>query len=302
MRKKTFVAAAMTVVVCCMAGCGAQAERRTAADVAVRERTVRDLTVREEIEIQRAEERLVKQCMEAKGYPYWELPVPGVDERRAGRYVTDDVEWAKKYGYGRGFEERAEKIRRTDPTTVYQNKLRPKERAAYEKALDGDYRDRMSTELPGGAGTVDAPRGGCANEARSKLYGDSEEWFVTRKTVEGVLPLYGRDLMNDARFTKSVAKWARCMKEAGRPFDDLDQLRGNRAAVTEGMSSAEAHEFDAELAVLDATCAKKTSLARTMRTLETSYQEKVLERYEKERADYRGMRLNALAEAEDILS
>jgi hypothetical protein len=160
----------------------------------------------------------------------------------------------------------------------------------------------MSTELPGGTGTVDAPRGGCANEARSKLYGDSEKWFVTRKTVEGVLPLYGRDLMEDVRFTKAVAKWARCMKEAGRPFDDPAQLRQNRALVTEGMPSAEAHEFDRTLAVLDATCAKETSLAEIMRTLETSYREKVLKRYGKERDDYRKMRLHALRQAEDVLS
>ncbi|WP_161330439.1 hypothetical protein [Streptomyces sp. SID5789] len=29
--------------------------------------------------------------MAAKGCPYWELPVPGVDERKAGRYATDDA-------------------------------------------------------------------------------------------------------------------------------------------------------------------------------------------------------------------
>ncbi|MFH9730298.1 hypothetical protein [Streptomyces sp. NPDC017260] len=296
-KEKILVVAAVTAVVCCVAGCGARAEQHTVSDA-----EVRDLTVREEIEIERAEERLVKECMERKGHPYWELPIPGVDERKAGRYVTDDVGWARKYGYGRGFEERGEKIRRTDPTTVYQNKLRPKDRAAFNRALDGDYRDRMSVELPGGTGTVNAPRGGCANEARSKLYGDSETWFTIRKTIEGILPLYGRDLMEDARFTQPLAKWARCMKEAGRPFDDPEQLRQNRVRVTEGMPSAEAHEFDRTLAVLDATCARKTSLAEIMRALETSYREKVLKRYEKERDDYRGMRLRALRQAEDVLS
>lgn len=307
MRKKTLVAAAVTAAVCCVAGCGAQTEQQSASDAGTRQRTVsdagiRDLTVREEIEVERAEERLVKKCMEAKGHPYQELPVPGVDERKAGRYVTDDVGWAEKYGYGRDFDELGEKIRRTHPTTVHQNKLRPEERAAFSRALDGDYRDRMSAELPGGLGTVDAPRGGCANEARSKLYGDSEAWFVARKTVEGILPLYGRDLVEDPRLTKPRAEWAKCMKEAGRPFDDPGQLRQNRAAVTEGMPSAEAHRFDRTLAVLDATCAEKTSLAEIMRALETSYQEKALKRYEDERYDYRKMRLRALSQAEDVLS
>ncbi|MGI5397032.1 hypothetical protein [Streptomyces sp. CA-251251] len=297
MKQKAFVAAAVTAVLYCVAGCEAQTKQQATPDV-----EVRDLTVREEIEIGRAEERLVKTCMEEKGHRYWELPVPGVDERKAGRYVTDDVRWARKHGYGRGFEERSEEIRRTDPTTVYQNKLRPPERAAFNRALDGDYQDRMRVELPGGTGTVDAPRGGCANEARAKLYGDSEAWFVTRKTIEGILPLYGRDLMEDARLKKPLAEWARCMKEAGRPFTDPGRLRRNRMVVTDGMPSAEAHEFDRTLAVLDATCARKTSLAEIMRALETSYREKALQRYERERDDYRTMRLRALREAEDILS
>jgi hypothetical protein len=296
-RKRNFITAAATAVLCCAAGCDAQSKQQATPDA-----EMRDLTVREEIEIERAEERLVKNCMEDKGHRYWELPVPGVEERKAGRYVTDDVEWARKHGYGRGFEERAEKIRRTDPTTVHQNKLPPRERAAFNRALDGDYRDRMSVELPGGAGTVDAPRGGCANEARAKLYGDSETWFLTRKTIEGILPLYGRDLMQDARLKKPLAKWARCMEEAGRPFDDPGSLRQNRLTVTATMPSAEAYAYDRALAILDATCARKTSLAEIMRTLETSYQEKELQQYEKERNDYRKMRLHALHEAQDVLS
>ncbi|MFJ5264849.1 hypothetical protein ACIQAC_30750 [Streptomyces sp. NPDC088387] len=297
MRKKTLFAAAMAAVVCGVTGCGAEAEQRTVSDA-----QVRDLTVQEEIETERAEERLVKECMEEKGHPYWESPISGIDERKAGRYITDNVEWAEKYGYGRVFAERGEEIRRTDPTTVYQNRLSPEERADYSRALDGDYRDRMSTELPGGTGTVDAPRGGCANEARARLYGDSEAWFVVRKTVEGALPLYGRDLMEDVRLTKPLAKWAQCMEEAGRAFDNPEQLRRHRAKVTEGMPSAEAHEFDRKLAVLDATCARKTSAASIMRTLETEYREKVLKRYEKERAEYRRMRLHALDQAGDVLS
>lgn len=287
----------MAAMACCVAGCSPQTQRQTPPPS-----DVRDLTVQEEIDVERAEQRLVKACMKRKGYPYWEMPVPGVDERKVGGYVTDDVAWAKKYGYGRFFEERSEEIRRTHPTTIYQNKLRPEGRAAFTRALDGDSGDRVSTELPGGLGTVNTPRGGCANEARTKLYEDAEAWFVTRKTIEGILPLYGQDLLEDTRFTKSVAKWSRCMKEAGRPFGDPARLRQNRMKVTEEMSSARAYKFDKGLAVLDATCAKKTSLGKTLRTLEASYREKVLEQYEKEEDDYRRMRLHALRQAKDVLA
>ncbi|MDQ0775269.1 hypothetical protein QF026_003735 [Streptomyces aurantiacus] len=263
---------------------------------------LRDLTVEEEIEVERAEQKLLKACMAEKGFPYWEIPVPVVDERRAGLYVMDDVRWAKKYGYGRVFQEKAEKIRLTHPTVTYQNKLPKEKRAAYSRALDGDWRDAMKVELPGDVGTVETPRGGCANEARKKLYGDPETWFVARRTVTGLMPLYVPDVMKDKSFTVSLKKWSSCMTDAGRPFANPDKLREQRTLRTEGMPSAEAYEFDTELAVIDATCAKETSLAEITHSLETKYRAKALKRYGKEHAEYRKMRLHALAEAKQILS
>ena len=90
----------------------------------------------------------------------------------------------------------------------------------------------MKVELPGDVGTVETPRGGCSNEARKKLYGDPETWFVARRTVTGMMPLYVPDVMKDERFTVSLKKWSRCMAAAGRPFANPDKLREQRDLLT----------------------------------------------------------------------
>ena len=64
---------------------------------------VRDLTNEEVVEIERAEQKLIKTCMKDEGFPYWEFPVAGIDERKSGNYVIESVRWAEAYGYGREF-------------------------------------------------------------------------------------------------------------------------------------------------------------------------------------------------------
>lgn len=151
---------------------------------------VRDLTNEEVVEIERAEQKLIKTCMRDRGLPYWEFPVPSIDERKSGNYAIESVRWAKAYGCGREFEKLGENIRISHRTVIYQNGLPKEGRVGYTRALDGDYRDRTTGELPGKLGKVKTPRGGCTNEARPELYGDAAIWYTARRTVESALPLY----------------------------------------------------------------------------------------------------------------
>lgn len=263
---------------------------------------VRDLTNEEVVEIERAEQKLIKTCMRDEGFPYWEFPVPGIDERKSGNYVIESVRWAEAYGYGRKFEKLGEKIRTSHRTVIYQNKLPKEGRVSYTQALDGDYRDRMTAELPGKLGKVETPRGGCTNEARAGLYGDAEIWFTTRRTVESALPLYVQALKQDERFTKALRRWADCMTRAGRPFDSPDDLRQERAATVEKMPDAEADAFDRKLAVTEATCAVESSLGKVLRDLEGEYRARTLKPYSEQWDTYRKMRLHALRQAQDVLS
>ncbi|MFG3322450.1 hypothetical protein ACGF3J_30765 [Streptomyces sp. NPDC048171] len=263
---------------------------------------VRDLTNEEVVKIERAEQKLIKTCMRDEGLPYWEFPVPSVDERKSGNYVIESVRWAKKYGYGRGFEERGEKIRISHRTVIYQNKLTKEGRVSYTRALDGDYRDRMTVKLPGNLGKVETPRGGCTNEARAELYGDAAIWYTARRTVESALPLYVQPLKQDERFTKALRRWADCMTRAGRSFDSPDDLRQKRAEAVEEMPDTEADAFDRKLAVTEATCTVESSLGRVLRGLEDDYRASTLEPYSEQWSTYRKMRLHALRQAQDVLS
>ncbi|WP_199551063.1 hypothetical protein [Streptomyces sp. N35] len=84
---------------------------------------VRDLTDAEEVLVEHAESILVKKCMEGKGFPYWVAPMASVAERQGNGYVLDDVNWARSYGYGGEFEQKAEQARPADPNAAYANSL-----------------------------------------------------------------------------------------------------------------------------------------------------------------------------------
>ncbi|MFB4422296.1 hypothetical protein C5F59_014535 [Streptomyces sp. QL37] len=306
MRRKFSISVAVVAAACITAGCGtgtdgtrSSAKRPKSESVAISDSELRDLTVPEEMEIEYAEYALVKECMENKGFKYWVGPVASTDARRAGRYVIDDIAWAKKYGYGRAFDEAAEKDRRDHPNVRYPNALQRKDRIRYNTALNGDYDDVLSVELPAG-GTVETPRTGCWAGARTQLYGDLEAWFKARKTVTGLTPLYVPDILADERMKKTVAAWSRCMKEAGRPFSSPDEIREKRITETEKMSSEEARAYEIDVAVTEATCAVETTLGKTARRLEREYRSIALKKYGKENSAYQRMGLAALSRAREL--
>ncbi|MCX2184070.1 hypothetical protein KV205_26565 [Streptomyces sp. SKN60] len=298
MRRKASATLLLMATLCSATGC---ADGPPAWE-SVSDTEVRDLTLPEAIEIERAEQKLIKQCMDGRHLPYWEFPVPSVDERKNGSFVIDDVRWAAKYGYGRVFDDLGAKIRSSHPTILFQNKLDRPARIAYSKAFEGDPDDRMEVKVPGGHGTLSYPRGGCTNEARGKLYGDAETWYKSSRTVENLLPLYSQDLRRDKRFTTALGRWARCMKAAGRPFDTPEKLREARQTAIQDMPVAKADAFDKKLAVTEATCAKQSSLAETARSLEEGYRAQAAKPYPKQWDDYRKMRLFALRQAREVLS
>lgn len=306
MRRNFCIAVAAAAFACTVAGCGtdgngaAEADKRPKSRVAeISDSDLRDLTVAEEMEIEYAEHALVKKCMENKGFSYWVGPVASADARRAYRYVNDDVAWAKKYGYGRPFDEAAEKDRREHPNVRYPNALPRKDRIRYNTALNGDYDDVLRVDLPVG-GTIETPREGCWAEARNRLYGNLESWFEAKKTVTGLSPLYVPDILADERLKKGLTAWSACMKDAGFPFSSPDDLREKRIARTGKMTSGEARAYEVELAVAEAECAVKSSLGRTARSLEREHLSVLLKKFRKENTAYQRMRLIALSHARDL--
>lgn len=308
MKVKSSVLLSAAFIACLAAGCVVESDNskdteRTqkgeAVDVAGER--VRDLTVAEEIEIDRAEEELVGKCMERQGHPYWPAPVPGIEQRKAGVYVVDDVDWARRYGYGRPFDIAAEEARRSDPGVSYPNALPKRERIRYSRALDGDFGDVITAELPSG-GTIRTPREGCYAEAQERLYGNHPTWFRVKKTVTGLSPLYVPRILRDERLVAAVKAWSRCMNESGNPFRSPDEIREKRDALVKGMNASQAQSAEVKLAVTEAQCARRTSLGKTARSLEGEYREKTLRDYPKEFRTYQQMRMAALSRAREFES
>lgn len=298
MREKSAVLVSAAFIACLLVGCMAESGN-SKDDVAGKQ--VRDLTVAEEVEVDRAEEKLVEQCMERQGHRYWPVPVAGIAERKAGAYVVDDVDWARKYGYGRSFDIAAEEVRRSHPSITYPNSLPEQERIRYSRALDGDFGDAISVDLPAG-GTVRTPRGGCYVEARERLYGDYPTWIRVKKTVTGLTPLYVPRILRDERLVTAVKAWSRCMNESGHSFKSPDEIRQKRDSLVEGMNASQAQSAEVKLAVAEAECARRTSLGKTARSLEAEYRDKTLREYPEEFATYRQMRMSALSRARNLES
>lgn len=308
MKEKSSVLLSAALIACLAVGCGIGSGNpkdmkrpQKGEAVGTAGKQVRDLTVAEEVEVDRGEEKLVERCMERQGYRYWPRPVASVAERKAGVYVVDDIDWARRYGYGRSFDIVAEETRRSHPNVIYHNALPKQERIRYSLALDGDFNNDISVELPSG-GTVRTPREGCYAEARERLYGDYPTWTRVKKTVTGLTPLYVPRILRDERLVTAVKAWSRCMNESGNPFKSPDEIRQKRDSLVKGMNASQAQSAEVKLAVAEAECALRISLGETARSLEDEYREKTLRDYPEEFAAYQQMRMTALSRARNLES
>lgn len=310
--KRAFAAActATLIVVGAVAGCTTNGNGPSGSDGSRQDRAsanatgeARELTDAEQILVQRAEQLLVKKCMEKEGFRYWVGPMPTVDDLKGGGYVVTDVVWAKKHGYGSRLQEKVQEAQQNDPNHSYANALPEKDRVRYSKTLEGTPSSGMLTvELPGG-GTVKTPDASCQVDAKQQLYGDFATWFRAEKTATNLSGLYVPDLLDDKRFVSAVEKWSTCMAKAGHAYADPPAIREKLPELTgptDGQDADEAFAIEVDLAVAEATCATSSPLSETARTLEAEYRDRKLGRYNEDIATYRHLSLTALARAEDI--
>ncbi|MEU3049427.1 hypothetical protein ABZ705_23470 [Streptomyces sp. NPDC006984] len=264
----------------CTDGTGAHGPGPAAA--ADRQGRQQQLTWRQELRIADARQRLTKQCMNRHGFDYWEDRTLTLRESRPVRYVQDDVAWARAHGYGGRIAAKHARVRERNPIGTYRQSLSVPRRAAFDVALDGGDDARvLAAPLPGG-GEIRKRLGGCTEEAERTLYGDPEQWFRTGKVVSGLRALYGGELMEDSRLTSAIRAWARCMKQAGHPYEDPPAAREAVRTYTVRLGAARADEaFTAErrTAVADALCARETSLRAVASARETYYEDRLRDRF-----------------------
>ncbi|MGY0071024.1 hypothetical protein ACWZEH_30470 [Streptomyces sp. QTS137] len=277
--------AVVGAVAAATAGCGDGGDGRAQQDP-----RPRALTWQQELRVADAQQRLTKQCMNRRGFTYWEDRGLTLQESRPVRYVQDDVAWARTYGYGGRIEAKSLRVRERNPNGTYRQNLSPSRRIAFDTALDGGDSARMLTaSLPGGRETR-RRIGGCTEEAERALYGDPAEWYRTEKIATGLNALYGKELMRDRHLTAAVRAWSRCMKRAGRPYEDPRAAREAVRANAGRLGAARADEaFTAErrTAVADATCARETSLRAVATARETYYLDRLRDRFGRDIDTYR---------------
>lgn len=263
--------------------------------------SLHELTTSEQIQIEQAELLLIKKCMAGHGFRYWVDPPVNAEDRYVFGFVIDDVVWARRHGYGGLIQRDIELAKKNDPNLTYRAGLSTTEQRRYTAALGGSPSVGMlSVEIPSG-GTIRTPRGGCQAEAQEDLYGDRETWFRVENIVTNLTPLYVPDLIQDGRFIVALTEWASCMSRRGHLYGSPDEVRSELPQLTGGLSPAEAHTVEVELAVAEAICARESALADTARALEIEYGEEVRGRYAEEVATYRRMQHTALAVAREIL-
>ncbi|MFF1299542.1 MULTISPECIES: hypothetical protein [unclassified Streptomyces] len=296
------VTAALGVVT---AGCGPQRqdEKPSGTDrgTSAASTRLRELTDAEQLRIADAQQRLIKRCMTRKGFDFWEAQRLSLEESRTLGWVTDDVAWADKHGYGSRIEAKHERARLTNRNVAYRAGLSDERRAAYDRALDeGIDAPVITAEVPTG-GTVRKRVGGCVAEAEKHLYGDRVAWFRAEKTAMGLQPLYVPQVMADKRFAAALASWSRCMARSGHTYRTPQEAR--QAAVELGLKEGPGKAFEAErkLAVADATCAKNTSLRSIGNKRETHYVNKLRDRYGSDLDTYARLQLQALARAKKVI-
>jgi hypothetical protein len=245
-----------------------------------------------------AEQLLVTDCMTRKGFRYWVNPRNPVPELRDFVYGVDDVEWARRNGYGGYLQRRLDQVLNANPNRQYAQRLTGTRRAAYLEALNGtpDAGTALTATLPSGI-TVRRSSRSCTSEAQRELYVDLPAWYRAVKVTEAV-PLVAYGLAQaDGRLKAAVGRWSACMHAAGHPFADPQQPR---ASVTTTVADAPSPQ-EVRLAVAEATCAQGTGLADTARTVNGEYTRQVETRYRTEVTDKRRLAVAALPRAHEVL-
>lgn len=260
----------------------------------------RALTQVEQARVDQAEQHLIQRCMEHNGFRYWVDPPADADTVRAFtyRFVQDDVAWAREHGYGGRLKRAFFAAREQDRNLAYRKRLSPAERKRFSTALGGGPDTPMlSVRLPAG-GAVRTLDGGCQHSARQELYGDTETFFRANKIATNLLGVYVPKVMRDPRFTTGLKAWSRCMRDAmGRDYADPNAARADARKRAKGLKPSRAHAVEVELAVAEATCARKTSLPNTLSRLDREYGDPVRGRYADEIATSNRMKRTALRQA-----
>ncbi|MET8546596.1 hypothetical protein ABZW03_39185 [Kitasatospora sp. NPDC004799] len=258
---------------------------------------LRDLTPAEEDLLHSAEQLLLRDCMRAKGFVYQPVARQPVPEAREFPYVVDDLEWARRHGYGRDIERRLEEVRTDDPNQRYFESLPADRKAPAIAAANGPRPEGLTARAPDGMPLTRSPEG-CRSQGQRTLYQDLGAWFQARVTMDSLASLRGEKVTADQELTAPTRAWADCMRAAGHDYADPAALR----AAQPPRGQAWPREQEITLAVAEAGCAESSGLAAVVRRLDRTYDAELRRRYRSDVETWQRLRLAALPRARSVVA
>jgi hypothetical protein len=169
------------------------------------------------MELESRVEGRIRDCMKAQGFEY--VPVDPFARQQAltGKARMTDADFNRQFGYGittmfgRGNPQ-------ADPNDRIRNGLSGGDRAAYDRALWGEFPGATFQEA---ADTGDfSDLGGCTKDATDAAFGGAA---VLRALVDKLDELDQR-IVQDLRMVKATEKWSACMADRGYRYEESDAI------------------------------------------------------------------------------
>ncbi|MFD9032008.1 hypothetical protein ACFVZW_12780 [Streptomyces sp. NPDC059567] len=234
-----------------------------------------ETTPEQQQQLQKAQNRLISQCMKRYGFSY-EPPQPVDSGRRPGsddsRYGLTDPDKAARYGYdSRGGA--APPAKAPAPSLGATGKL-----ALSGPDTKGGAAQPMSWEEAQGvdSGKVvngqKVPVGGCTRESYLKLYapkkGAVDIMFVFNVTADAFTRA-----REDSRVAEAFKAWSACMAEKGYKTDDPVSPQEDLGITSDTYGGPKA----VAAAKQDVACKERANLVGVWYTVETAYQKRNIE-------------------------
>ncbi|WP_455360725.1 hypothetical protein [Streptomyces sp. SYSU K21746] len=299
-------AAGLLLVTACSADPPAGRPADPAKSVAGELRT--ELTDTEKELLGTAEQRLIAACMKDKGFRYTLDPAPAEarSEMPDRPFGLDDVAWARAHGYGlaetagtgdrAGGKARAE----TGPQARYLAALTPQRRTEFTRALDGTDRGSIVVDVPG-RGQVFTSADGCQADARRQLYGDLRRWTEAKAIIVNLEYITWDQVVAKPEYTKALANWRTCMSDRGLPYRSSSEAIEAVAAQRRSESPGAARTREVRVAVADAECNRRETLARTGTRIQREQVEAAAsKRFARQARHFTDAVAGALAKAESL--
>jgi hypothetical protein len=239
--------------------------------------------------LHQATERLISECMRARGQEYWPVPRDDRAAATASPYLLLDAEQARTDGYG--ITAAAVEPRSTPRNDEVVAALPAHDKQRWQDALTGTRRESIT--LADGP-VLSYPTDGCVFLAGERLYGSG--WTRLSLKFQGLANSVIEATGQNTEVVRATAEWAACMRAAGHPYVKLSDPRGDVTTRLGTAGHREAGRFELRVATQDAACQQRARLPETVATAQESAETLT----EADRADLhrlRAMRTDALARA-----